>query len=351
MHSQISNRIFIGGVISAVAVLGLLITLRADDDETRENGAEKHLFIWAGDQARTAPDFLAAVNFNQKSAEYGKVITRVPLPSPGASGNEPHHVGLSKDGRTLACGGLLSVLKGQNEIFFFAVTHPDVPKFLSSANPPLSANTDEFHEMPGGGFLVTMMGSANGSNPGRVAEFNGKLQLLAEHPANPPADGFNPHGISARPEMNLMVTSDFICPSSTLHAVPGDLMLRGSIRVWDLKRRSIVRSVKLPGSPGTIDVKLIPHDPQGRAFTAGMVDDKLYLIDTEHGTYEAVFDFATIAKSGWPQLMRMTRNGNRLFVSMNMAGKVAMLDTSDPRHPVLLKTLDLGAKAGRITSR
>jgi hypothetical protein len=31
--------------------------------------------------------------------------------------------------------------------------------------------------------------------------------------------------------------------------------------------------------------------------------------------------------------MRMTRNGRRLFVSMNMAGKIAMLDTSDAERP------------------
>ena len=31
---------------------------------------------------------------------------------------------------------------------------------------------------------------------------------------------------------------------------------------------------------------------------------------------------------------------------MNVAGLVAMLDTSDPEHPALLSTLDLGADAG-----
>src|SRR5262249_7392909 len=35
-----------------------------------------------------------------------------------------------------------------------------------------------------------------------------------------------------------------------------------------------------------------------------------------------------------------------LFVSMNVAGKVAMLDTSDPEHPSLLSVLELGDAAG-----
>src|SRR5262249_18747426 len=157
-----------------------------------------------------------------------------------------------------------------------------------------------------------------GHAPGRVAEFDKDLRLVAEHPAAPPADGFNPHGISVRPEINLMVTSDFICPWTTLHAVPGGPDFRGSVRVWDFRARTIRRTVTLPTAAGSIDVRLIPNDSGARAFTAGMTDDKLYLVDTQAGTARAVFDFSAIAAGGWPQLMRMTRDGGRLFISMNM---------------------------------
>jgi hypothetical protein len=60
----------------------------------------------------------------------------------------------------------------------------------------------------------------------------------------------------------------------------------------------------------------------------------------------AAFDFSTISPGGWPQLIRMTADGTRMFITMNVAGKVAMFDTSKPEHPVLLTTLDLGANAG-----
>jgi selenium-binding protein 1 len=77
-----------------------------------------------------------------------------------------------------------------------------------------------------------------------------------------------------------------------------------------------------------------------------MTDDRLYLFDTQRGTATAVFDFSTIAGGGWPQLMRMTHDGRRLFVSMNMAGKIAMLDTTHPESPRLIKALDLGKDSG-----
>jgi hypothetical protein len=336
---------------AATVALGVAVAIAATLPSQKEPNrtAEKYLYVWAGDQARKAPDFLAVVDFDPASKAYGRVLSTVPVPAPGAANNEPHHVGLSADGKVLATGGLLSVLSGQKEIFFFDVSDPKAPKFMQSADPPQSSITDEFYALPTGGFLVTMMGGAKGSHPGRVVEFDKDLKIVAEHPASPsapPEHGFNPHGISVRPEANLMVTSDFICPTSTLHAVAGDLDLRGSVRVWDFGARKILRTVELPGAGGTIDVRLIPGDPGNRAYTAGMIDDKLYLIDTDKGTASPVFDFATIAKGGWPQLMRSTADGKRLFVSMNMAGRVVMFDVSKPDAPKVLSVLDLGKDSG-----
>ncbi len=329
-------------LLSAIALAGAACQKKQQEAPR----AESYLYIWAGDQARKAPDFLAVVNFDEVSPDYGKVVTTVPLSDSGATWNEPHHVGLSSDGKTLACGGLLSVLKGQKEIYFFDLSDPRAPKLVGAADPPQSGVADEFVALDGGGFLVTMMGGAQGHAPGRVAEFDANRQLIAEHPASPPKDGFNPHGISVRPEMNLMVTSDFICPSSTLHAVKGDLAIRGSVRVWDFGARTIVRSIPIGKGAGTIDVRLIPGDAAGRAYTAGMADDKLYLVDTQAGTAKAVFDFGTIATGGWPQLMRLTRDGQRLFVTLNTAGKVVMFNTANPDSPTVVKVVDLGPASG-----
>ena len=122
-------------------------------------------------------------------------------------------------------------MKGQNGIFFFDVTDAANPRFLFSTKAVESSITDDFLPTEGGGFLITQMGAADGTAPGRVAEFDGKLHFVANHfgtmsmfqewPSTPPLDGFNPHGISARPDLNLMMTSDFILPTSTLTGSPG----------------------------------------------------------------------------------------------------------------------------------
>ena len=243
--------------------VGSVKVVLADNDGHREGkDKDKVLYIWAQDQAHIAPDFLAVIDFDEQSSRYGKVIDTVPVPPPGNIGNEPHHCHLNSTGTVLGCGGLLSLLKGQNGIFFFDVTTPKKPRFLFSTKAVESSITDDFLPLDNGGFLITQMGAADGTAPGRVAEFDGSMHFVGNHfgtmsmfkewPAKPPLDGFNPHGISARPDLNLMMTSDFILPSSTLAGSP-EPVLRGSVRIWDFRARKITKTIPL------LSPTVVPH--------------------------------------------------------------------------------------------
>ena len=339
-----------------VVLLGLASSgLAKTHDDQDEDGArpEKTLYIWAGDQDRMRPDFLAVIDFNEHSRHYGRVLRTVSLPPPGNVGNEPHHCHLSANKNILACGGLLSLLSGQNGIFFFDTSNARHPRFLFSTSAPNSSITDDFLPLPKGGFLVTQMGSATGGAPGRVAEFNRRLRLVAEHPANPPLDGFNPHGISARFDRNLLVTSDFINPVTTLNVWPGDVELRGSLRFWNLKKRKITRTVFLPEALGSMDVKLIPGDPHGRAVTANMFSGLVYTVDPTDGSVVQSFDGEDIVphievpvQGGMIHLLEMPKSGDRLIFAMFQAGRVGMLDISNPNAFVQKAIVNLGMDAG-----
>jgi selenium-binding protein 1 len=332
---------------AAVLLMGTAPALAQGRDHRK--GKEKTLYIWAGDQAHKASDFLAVIDFDEESADYGKVIKTVPLPPPGNIGNEAHHCHLNSTGKLLGCGGLLSVLKGQNGIFFFDVSEARNPRFLFSAKAVESAITDDFLPTEDGGFLITQMGSATGGAPGRVAEFDGQLHFVGNHfgeismfqefPKTPPVDGFNPHGISARPDLNVMMTSDFILPSSTLTGSAGP-ELRGSVRIWNYRKRRLASTINLvspSGGPalGTMDIKMLPKDPTGIAYTAGMFDGHIYAIDPIAGTGIAAFDMATVTphvktdvSGGMGQILATPQSGDRLLVGMFQAGQVAMLDTT-----------------------
>jgi selenium-binding protein 1 len=335
-------------ILAAVGlcVLGSVRQARADDHD------EKYLYIWAGHVDHSIPDFLAVIDFDEDSPGYGQVINVVPLPGPGATFNEPHHMHLSADKKILGCGGLLSVLSGQPGIFFFDMTHPRRPRFLFSSADPKSSITDDFLPLPTGGFLVSQMGSADGGAPGRVVEFDRRLRRVGSWPARPPADGFNPHGISVRYDLNLMMTSDFILPDSTLDVAPGPPVLRSTVRVWDFERRRVVKTIEAPGGVGMMDVRLIPGDRHGRAYSAGMFDGGLYLIDPTVGAAAKVFHFAAVVPhveaplGPMPQILQMTHDGCRLIAGLFQAGQVVMLDSTDRTNPVQVAVVNLGVGAG-----
>jgi len=320
-----------------------------DSDEAHHDSRDKYLYIWAGDEARVRHDFLTVVDFNDHSANYGKIIATAEAPT---SGNEPHHCHISSDGNVILCGGLLSLLKDQDGIFFFDISKPKKPEFMFSTRAQFSSITDDPYPMPNGGYLVTQMGSAAGGAPGRLAEFDRNLQLVHEWPDNPPQEGFNPHGISVRPELNLMITSDFINPATTLNVYDGPLEVRGSLRVWNLASRTIVRTIPIPPAIGTMDCKLIPDDPNVGAYACGMFDpggSHLYYIDVKTGTYTQAFDIDALLPDGLTQIFDITHDGTRMVVAASRfnafgpeAGLVALLDITDRTHARVLSSVDLG---------
>jgi selenium-binding protein 1 len=258
-------------------------------------------------------------------------------------------------------------LKGQNGIFFFDVTDAENPRFLFSTKAVESSITDDFLPIENGGFLITQMGAADGTAPGRVAEFDGKMHFVANHfgtmsmfqewPAQPPLDGFNPHGISARPDLNLMMTSDFILPTSTLAGSPGPV-LRGSVRIWDYRARKITKTIMLnspDGGPalGTMDVKMLPKDRRGYGYVSGMFDGHIYLIDPVAGTGVEAFDCETVTPhvdtpvtGGMGQILATPQSGDRLIFGLFQAGQVGMLDATDRANLKQLSVVSFGKDSG-----
>ncbi|MBE3041538.1 hypothetical protein IMZ48_02955 [Candidatus Bathyarchaeota archaeon] len=78
---------------------------------------------------------------------FGTFIELTDVPT---SGNSPHHLSPSADGKTLLGGGLLSLLKTQDTAFYFDVSDPYRPQFLKSNRAILSSIVDEIRAKPDG---------------------------------------------------------------------------------------------------------------------------------------------------------------------------------------------------------
>jgi hypothetical protein len=92
------------------------------------------------------------------------------------------------------------------------------------------------------------------------------------------------------------------------------------------------------GTPaqGLMDVKMLPRDPNGIAYTGGMFDGYIYMIDPRNGISTPAFDYANVVphidtpvRGGMGQIMATPQCGDRLIFSLFQSGQIGMLDVSD----------------------
>ena len=66
-------------ILAAALAAGAAVAQTTSRNEIKQDHDQHVLYVWAGDQARVAPDFLAVINFDEDSPNYGKVIRTVPI--------------------------------------------------------------------------------------------------------------------------------------------------------------------------------------------------------------------------------------------------------------------------------
>lgn len=270
--------------------------------------------MWAGPRGWKGNDFLAVFGLDPRKESYGKLLCVSEIDT---SGNEAHHMGLSADRKTLIVGGLFSMIKKQPDVYFFDVSsNATCPPYIGSFDVPDASAADDWKPLPEGGFVGTMMGSANGGTPGGIVKFSGGTPDSYEgvYPQQGGkfvgAEDMNPHGIDIRPEVDLMVTTDYMEPASALRHGPTGGIPRGrtTVRMWKLSTMEITQTInvtKVTGRThrgnytGFMDVKFIPGDPSGRSFANG--GGVIYLIDPVAGTAEPTYVFDS------PEVVRLAR--------------------------------------------
>jgi len=103
------------------------------------------------------------------------------------------------------------------------------------------------------GFLITYMGSAAGTSPGRLVETDADYNIINEFPAvtdvagtlNVVEEPFNPHGLTVDWNKNIMLTSDFVVPVSILKPSLG-IQHDNTLRLWNLASRTIISTITIP---------------------------------------------------------------------------------------------------------
>lgn len=269
--------------------LAVVVALAAAAVPCHARAGSSYLAVWSSDKQnddqRLNTDFLAIIDADPRSPTYGRVVntaeverragtnllndlgltgplgltTKYSLPAKGIASNvlnEAHHMSHEPitvgHKRYLYLGGLISA-----NVFRCDVTDPlDVPTcgLVTAARDVAGfSGVDDFAQAPNGNLLVTYMGAKDLTTPGGVVELAPDGSVVAEYAAAkaggptrymPSINGVtdsgllaHPHGIDLRPDLDLLVTSDYADPlslatSATVEGVTEDCGT--TVRFWKL---------------------------------------------------------------------------------------------------------------------
>ncbi|RSL74376.1 hypothetical protein CEP53_000322 [Fusarium sp. AF-6] len=288
-------------------------------------------YFWTGAGDNKHADFLVTASLDDDT--FGEIIYITDVPS---SGNSPHHLGSSLDGKTLVGGGLLSLLKTQDTAFYFDTTDPYHPKFDHSNRGILSSIVDEIRAKPDGGFFITYMGSAVGTSPGRLVETDANGNIIHEWPEdvkgtlNILGEQFSPHGLSVDFEKKIILTSDFVVPITILKPTAG-IKKADTLRLWDLDSRKIISTITIPN-----DVKFIPGNKESAAIATAVGPGQAWIIypfrkdkKGNQGVAELLYDFGDKAKDSLAIYSDISDDGKLAYFTFTLGNHVAALDISD----------------------
>ncbi|KAK3938725.1 hypothetical protein QBC46DRAFT_317331 [Diplogelasinospora grovesii] len=294
-------------------------------------------FFWTGAGDNEHKDFLVTASLDDDT--FGTIIDLTDVPS---SGNSPHHLGVSLDGKTIVGGGLLSLLKTQDTAYYFDVSDPYRPQFSHSNRGVLSSIVDEIRAKPDGGFFITYMGSAVGTSPGRLIETDAGGNILHEWPEDVPSvlnilgEQFSPHGLTVDFEKNIILTSDFVVPLSILKPTTG-IQHANTLRLWNLASRSIISTITIPNGQGIQDVKFIPGNPESAALATAVGLGQVWIIypfridaaTGKQGVAQPLFDLGPAARNSVAIYSDISDDGRFAYFTITLGNHVAALDISD----------------------
>jgi hypothetical protein len=351
----------------------------------------------------TGQDFIAVIDADPDSAEYGKVVNTVTV-GPMIE-NEPHHMQyIWHKGDKIFAGSLYS-----DFTYVFDVAALPTLK-LSGVNSPVDTLCgtvpDAYWTLSDGTAYGTYMGGPDlpgpclysngemrigngfGGTPGSLVRIGPDGKTLSEVPAALPTaedsgrcpglpalpipSCANPHGIQAREDLNRMITTDYAepknVPTDPLRPLDPNLF-RDTVRIWDITDRDNAKVVNVSVMPDGPRVERNPghEEPRGimegtvtnlpehkGAFSSSMCGGVIYYtpdITVANPVWREVFDLSAASKRVRPNITEGAGCGGGGWVQTSLDDKYLFnavigrspgsLEPADPGIPKMVYALDI----------
>jgi selenium-binding protein 1 len=292
---------------------------------------EKLLYVFCVDADAKENDFLAVIDVDADSPNYGTLARTVDL---GSKGNETHHWGFTDDRTKIWAGGLLS-----SRIWILDVAtdpaRPKVEKVLDNV-PELTgfSGPHTYYALPGR-MLVNFLGAHDGGLPAGMAEFTNDGKFIRRIPN--PSEAPYGYDVAIKPGLNRMVTSSFT-PLRNYQRPFAQMDLKDFGRemvVWDFKNRRPLQVGRTGLAPLEVRWSVKPGNDYG--FTNCALDNSIWLF---RGQADGTYTFKKVADTGaLPADLRQSPDDRSLFVSCFGDNTIQQWDVADPERPKLLSTV------------
>ncbi len=215
-------------------------------------------------------DFLAVVDLDRASSNFGKIVATVPT---GVKNGKSHHTE-----HDMPAGGILFANGfGAGQTWLFDLTQPTKPKIRASfTDAGTMMHPHSFVRLPNGNVLATFqMTGHDNKAPGGLAEIDNQGKIVRTSPLTglPQGEFVRPYSLAIVPKLDRIVTT-----STDMHT---DGAAR-SVQIWRLSDLKYLSTVILPAGPRGGE-NALPSEPRlladGQTVMVGTFSCGLYLLD------------------------------------------------------------------------
>jgi subtilisin family serine protease len=310
--------------------------------------APSYLFVWAGDAAHKASDFLAVIDASPASAGYGGIVASI---ATGVAGSHPHHT----EHEMPANGHLLANGFHAGRTWLFDLSQPRQPRLLTAFGDVAGfSHPHTFIRLANGNVLATFQYRSDppamshqpdpGTRPvihstGGLVEMDERGQIVRSTSASDPAiqnASIYPYSVLPVPAFDRAISTTTDMDEANTKATSQWL------QVWRLSDLTLLRSVALtPGPRG--DEHQFTGEPRllgdGQSVYIHTFNCGLYLlrgIDRREPTVTFVRSFQG-KNCGIPIL-----TGHYWLQTVPEAHAVVVLDIANPEQPRDVQTFPVG---------
>ena len=329
--------------------------------------AEEYAFVPAiltGTQSKH-PDYMATIDVNPASLNYGKVISRFAMPN---AGDELHHYGWNacsschgeRHRRYLIVPGLAS-----NNIYIIDAANPlqlKMHRTITAEEIVKATNLSTPHTVhcrADGVVMISMLGDSKGHAPGGFLEMDEEFRIIGRWEADTEGMNYN-YDFWYQPRHNVMVSSEWAAPNTVRKGFRLEDVKAGKyghhLQFWDWSKKEISQTVDL-GEGGMIPLEVrFHHNPDStHGFVGAALSSAIFHWYKEGGQWKAerVVEVSPVETEGWPfpvpgliTDVLLSLDDRFLYFSNWLHGDIRQYDVSDPSNPRLTGQVWLGGVIG-----